>query len=350
MTQHSYTVANNPGASFRGDLNNALAAIVSENSGATAPSTTFAYQFWADTSSDTLWQRNAANTAWISVMTMSTGDSVALKTHGATAKTTPVDADEFNIADSAASFGLKKVTLANLKSLFQTQAATTTAGTSTAFTATVPQTLGSYANLRLSLKLNQAPGASPTINVNGLGAVNWKYYDRNGVKQFINSTVAPSGWQSDSFYDGTDMVMQSIAVSNFNSCVKVNTANGYGSTNTRIRRFTNVIINTGSDITYADSATLGGSFTINTTGIYSISFSDSYVSADSAAITVNDSAPTGAPVIADILALDTAGASSSSNVGVTIPLSSGAVVRGRSYNGQAISATNLSMFTIARIG
>ena len=41
--------------------------------------------------------------------------SLASTTHAATSKATPVDADEFSIADSAASWGLKKVTLAALK-------------------------------------------------------------------------------------------------------------------------------------------------------------------------------------------------------------------------------------------
>jgi hypothetical protein len=40
--------------------------------------------------------------------------------HGAAAKTTPVDADEFGIADSAASFVLKKLTWANLKATLKT--------------------------------------------------------------------------------------------------------------------------------------------------------------------------------------------------------------------------------------
>lgn len=53
------------------------------------------------------------------------------------------------------------------------------------------------------------------------------------------------------------------------SRVEVNTYNGYGSTNTVIMRFSTVAVNSGSDITYADSATLGNSFTINTNGIYS---------------------------------------------------------------------------------
>lgn len=45
---------------------------------------------------------------------------IAPATHAATGKTTPVDADETNIADSAASFVLKKVTWANIKATLKT--------------------------------------------------------------------------------------------------------------------------------------------------------------------------------------------------------------------------------------
>jgi hypothetical protein len=65
MAQHDYDIANASGASFRSDANSALSAIVSVNSGASAPGTTFAYMLWADTTSGTLKQRNAANSAWI---------------------------------------------------------------------------------------------------------------------------------------------------------------------------------------------------------------------------------------------------------------------------------------------
>lgn len=70
MSQHDYSLANASGASFRADANDALAAIVSNNSGATAPSTTFAYQWWADTTTGLLKIRNAANSAWITVGTL----------------------------------------------------------------------------------------------------------------------------------------------------------------------------------------------------------------------------------------------------------------------------------------
>jgi hypothetical protein len=45
---------------------------------------------------------------------------VAAEIHAATGKTTPVDADELGIADSAASFALKKLTWANLKATLKT--------------------------------------------------------------------------------------------------------------------------------------------------------------------------------------------------------------------------------------
>jgi hypothetical protein len=65
MSQHDYNIANAAGAAVRADINNALGAAVSLNSGATAPSTTFAYMLWADTTSVQLKRRNAANSDWI---------------------------------------------------------------------------------------------------------------------------------------------------------------------------------------------------------------------------------------------------------------------------------------------
>ena len=70
MAQHDYIIANQSGAGFRSDLNNGLAAIVSQNSGAAQPSTTYAYQWWADTTTGLLKIRNAANNAWITVGTL----------------------------------------------------------------------------------------------------------------------------------------------------------------------------------------------------------------------------------------------------------------------------------------
>jgi hypothetical protein len=65
MSQHDYIIANDTGANVRADLNDVLAAIVSNNSGATAPSSTYAFQFWYDTTNSVLKVRNSGNDAWV---------------------------------------------------------------------------------------------------------------------------------------------------------------------------------------------------------------------------------------------------------------------------------------------
>ena len=67
MSQHDMNLANQDGASFRSDLNNALSAVATNNSGSTAPSTTFAHQWWIDTNNTQLKIRNAANDGFIVV-------------------------------------------------------------------------------------------------------------------------------------------------------------------------------------------------------------------------------------------------------------------------------------------
>lgn len=73
MSQHDMNIANADGATVRADINAALAALVSQNSGATAPTTTFPYMWWADAANDILKMRNAADSAWISMFQISTG-------------------------------------------------------------------------------------------------------------------------------------------------------------------------------------------------------------------------------------------------------------------------------------
>jgi hypothetical protein len=65
--QADYVVANGTGAAVRSDINGQLAAIVSNNSGATEPATMYAYQWWADTTTGLLKIRNAANNGWITL-------------------------------------------------------------------------------------------------------------------------------------------------------------------------------------------------------------------------------------------------------------------------------------------
>jgi len=69
MAQSDQTIQNATFPDVRADINDNLAAIYSQNSGASAPSTTVAFQPWVDTSSSPpVWKiRNANNSAWITV-------------------------------------------------------------------------------------------------------------------------------------------------------------------------------------------------------------------------------------------------------------------------------------------
>jgi len=136
------------------------------------------------------------------------------------------------------------------------------------------------------------------------------------------------------------------------SSVRVDTANGYGSTGTRIRRFSNVRDNIGADIVYADSATAGSSFTIVTSGIYSVSYSDIFTASILFGISKNASSLT-----ADVqslsaterLANNTSVANSVANVAWEGYLVAGDVIRAHSNVGTQVNP-ELASFTISKVG
>jgi len=65
MSQNDLVIANQTFPQTRSDLNSALQALGSLESGASAPSTTYPYMWWADTANGVLRQRNAADSGWI---------------------------------------------------------------------------------------------------------------------------------------------------------------------------------------------------------------------------------------------------------------------------------------------
>ena len=119
MAQHDYTIANQAGALVRANLNDALTAIVSDNSGNSAPTTTFAHMIWLDTTNNLIKRRNSANTAWVTVgswdgstfVPYSNGTALAVDQPGGVQS---YDADSLK-ADTAdtltAGFGISKGTL-----------------------------------------------------------------------------------------------------------------------------------------------------------------------------------------------------------------------------------------------
>lgn len=91
MAQHDYIISNQSFAAIRADLNNALAAAVTNNSGPAAPSTTYPLMLWPDTGSTPpmLRMRNIADDAWIAVGTLDT-PNLGLATAAALATAAPV--------------------------------------------------------------------------------------------------------------------------------------------------------------------------------------------------------------------------------------------------------------------
>ena len=67
MSQHNFNIADENGTLFLADVNNALQALASLSAGTAAPTTTYAYQPWYDTTNAVFKIRNAANSAWVTV-------------------------------------------------------------------------------------------------------------------------------------------------------------------------------------------------------------------------------------------------------------------------------------------
>ena len=80
MSQHDFNIANQTFPNTRQDINNALAALVSLSAGSSAPSTTFAYQLWYDSTADELKIRNADDDAWITLFSFNQSTDSVLVT------------------------------------------------------------------------------------------------------------------------------------------------------------------------------------------------------------------------------------------------------------------------------
>ena len=138
------------------------------------------------------------------------------------------------------------------------------------------------------------------------------------------------------------------------SYVRLNTANGYGSTNTKIRRFTNIVNNVGTDITYADSATLGGTFTINTAGVYSANYCDQTTGISELGLSIDSTQLTtqiNSITITNVLAItNNPGANRTGSVSATFYAAATSIVRAHT-NGDAAGAgtAQCTQFTIARV-
>jgi hypothetical protein len=150
-----------------------------------------------------------------------------------------------------------------------------------------------------SMEVLAAGNSGEVLKSNGASAPSWTSVLSNPMDSagdMIYGGVGGAATKLDSGTLGQHLISGGAAApvwTSFNSSIFMDTGNGHGSTNTKVRRFTNSRISTGTDITYADSATLGATFTINTAGVYSIKYEDQDAGGQaSVCITVNGSALT----------------------------------------------------------
>jgi hypothetical protein len=240
--------------------------------------------------------------------------------------------------------------------------------------------------LAVALNLNATNDTSTTSNAIGTGAKTFTVSTgksfQPGMYLVIADTAAPSTnsmvAQVTSYNSSTGaLVVNSVYVSGSGTKtawtisqsmltasivgdheVTVYTGNGYGSTNTKIRRFTTTLRSVGTAITYADSATLGASFTINEPGLYEVYFQDakSTASAASLAVTLNSTALTTSPSgITDpairVMFGQVPGGSATDFPGAitrTLRLAAGDVLR--AHTDATSNGTSATMFSIRKVG
>jgi len=167
--QADYVVSNGTGAAVRSDINNQLAAIVSNNSGATEPATMYAYQWWADTSTGLLKLRNAANNAWITLRELDGTLTIEAGTVSAPGLAFASDLNTGIYSPSADQLGITTGGTVRLT--------TTTTGITSALPVDVPLGTDSAPTVTFTGDLNTgiySPGADQVaITTNGVERVEW---------------------------------------------------------------------------------------------------------------------------------------------------------------------------------
>lgn len=167
----------------------------------------------------------------------------------------------------------------------------------------------------------------------------------------VECTKAPADYQASRTIVGSFKVPEDE--------VYVSGGNGHGSTNTRIRRFTTQVSTAGTCAVYADSATLGGSFTIGAGacgGNYALTYCDGASSAgvhfgiskNSSQLTTNVESMTEANRIVKNM-MHTASVNYQDCVTVTTYLSSGDVIRAHTDSLPSSTTAGLVNFRIKKV-
>lgn len=189
--------------------------------------------------------------------------------------------------------------------------------------------------------------------VGGLNKANGSTIASSGNIMSFTARIPIQDWSANETETKTIPLTSAVLVTQPDSMIRLNTVNGYGSTNTVIRRFTNVSENIGSDILYLDSPTLGASFTALTSGYYSVSYSDNFNAQSNVGLSLNSTQLstdiTSIPVT-ERLGYDTTSTTNlSSSVSWQGYLNSGDIIRAH-CTGVPTGIASRTSFTMSKVG
>lgn len=218
MSQNDFDIANQAGAAFRADVNSALQALASLSAGASAPSTTYGYQLWYDTTNSVLKIRNGANNAWVIIGPLADSTQhviyvnnlakVYINSSGQMGVGVPSPGYAVDVSGDVNVTGNFKIGGTNIPSTTKFYSCGSVGGTASAITATASPTITAYAADQLFLVkiASTSTSTTPTINITSLGA--------KTIKKQIGGAVvalAPGDLQANTYallaYDGTDMIL-----------------------------------------------------------------------------------------------------------------------------------------------
>lgn len=178
----------------------------------------------------------------------------------------------------------------------------------------------------------------------------------NFVGEVLTTGGGASTFPTDCYFD---LIVSenalSVQSSPNRSQVEVYAGNGFGASSVTVRRFSNILTNTGTAITYADSASLGATFTINENGLYSVSYSDAFTNSGNSHIGISRNS-TGLSSSIDSLApaqviqVSTAfNTDNPNNVGAIIALNAGDIIRAQNDGTTPMSSGNFVKFIITKV-
>ena len=284
MAQHDQVLADQAGAAFRADLNNALAALFSNNSGATEPADTAPYMWWADTTAGWLKQRNAADDAWINKIPLAdamsaVGSSLFSAADAAAARTAIgaiIGTDVMAHAASASQAEMEAGTEVALRAISPLRVAQAIAALGDGGTDQVARDQIALTNLRLMLNSSVASGALYAgyqweLATDELGAASTGEAYTAGTPAYYTGVVSEYTPTGSTFGDMTGngglaaSFDGNISQANGACSQKIAATSGYvGKAFSTAQKISRVDTYGANDVGYAHAA--GGSVTINVYG------------------------------------------------------------------------------------